>query len=556
MKTKILLSVGILSLIFSGNVISKEDPEKNPILNQGTISITCSPELSELTSKWVNEYSSLNPEVKITVNNVNSGVVENLTFISNKSEASNFNEANWKMTVGRDVIVPVMNSDNPFLAEIMKKGISQKQLTLILSNQDKQNWGTLFSNEKQPLHIYIANDEAIKSGVVRFLKLNEIPLNGASIASKEEVLTAIQKDPYAIGFCKLVNVLDTDNQSMIKNIRLLPIDKNGNGTIDYVENIYDNVNNFMRGVWIGKYPRALYSTIYAAKKNRPTNSAELAFLSWVVTDGQQYVNSEGYCDLAKSESQSQLAKINAFLISVPTSVPTFSLTKLVLTLLGGLILLAFIISTLFKRNNSKKTTIARTENTPLTSFGENSVMVPQGLYYDKTHTWAFMERDGTVTIGIDDFLQHITGSITRVEMKSPGDKIKKGELFLSIIQSGKQLSLYAPVSGTIKKQNKALKTWSSYINYAPYGEGWVYRIEPTNWFKEIQFLDIAVKYQKWLDSEFSRVKDFLSVALNPDKLQIAPVILQDGGLLKDGVLAEFGPEVWEDFQTEFLDVYK
>jgi len=26
--------------------------------------------------------------------------------------------------------------------------------------------------------------------------------------------------------------------------------------------------------------------------------------------------------------------------------------------------------------------------------------------------------------------------------------------------------------------------------------------------------------------------------------------------LKEGVLAEFGPEVWDDFQTKFLDTYK
>ena len=34
------------------------------------------------------------------------------------------------------------------------------------------------------------------------------------------------------------------------------------------------------------------------------------------------------------------------------------------------------------------------------------------------------------------------------------------------------------------------------------------------------------------------------------------MVLQDGGELRTGILAEFGPEVWEEFQTNFIDVSK
>jgi hypothetical protein len=36
-------------------------------------------------------------------------------------------------------------------------------------------------------------------------------------------------------------------------------------------------------------------------------------------------------------------------------------------------------------------------------------------------------------------------------------------------------------------------------------------------------------------------------------LDYAQVVLQDGGALKDHALADFGPEVWEDFQVKFID---
>ncbi len=38
-----------------------------------------------------------------------------------------------------------------------------------------------------------------------------------------------------------------------------------------------------------------------------------------------------------------------------------------------------------------------------------------------------------------------------------------------------------------------------------------------------------------------------------DTEKYARVILQDGGEIRDGVLSEMGPEVWEDFQTKFID---
>ena len=147
-----------------------------------------------------------------------------------------------------------------------------------------------------------------------------------------------------------------------------------------------------------------------------------------------------------------------------------------------------------RRIRNKKEVILDSASHFLPVFDENSVIIPKGLYFDKTHTWSFMKKDGTVKIGIDDFLQHITGFITRIEMKNVGDKIKKGERLLTIIQKGKQLNIYSPVSGTIKTQNETLITNSSLLNSAPYENGWVYTIEPTNWLLEIQFLTMAEKY--------------------------------------------------------------
>jgi glycine cleavage system H lipoate-binding protein/ABC-type phosphate transport system substrate-binding protein len=559
MKTSIFVT-GILLLLFCGSANSTEAAGKSAALQQGKVTILTTPDLYQLTSIWAGEYTSRNPGIKIEVSKVASNSIElgaagSLSFISTKSQAAIANAKNWKMVVGRNIIVPVMNTGNLYLKEILHQGVSPAQFAMLIENPDKQNWGTLFAaGQNKPVHIYIVDNETIKSGVVKFLQLTQLPVNGITIGTKDEVIPAIQKDPDAIGFCNVVDILDAGNQSLVENIRLLPIDKNGNGTMDHIEDIYGDLNIFQRGIWLGKYPKTLYNNIYATGSEQPVEAEEQAFLAWVLSDGQQYMNANGFADLAGSESRAQLDKLNTEVINVEPTKET-SQAGLILLIIVGFITAGVIVGAVIRRYKKQESVIPDF-NISSPGFDEDSVVLPQGLYFDKSHTWAFMEKNGNVTIGIDDFLQHITGPITRIEMKNPGERIKKGDLLFSIIQSGKQLDLYAPVSGIIKKQNIVLSENSSFMNTSPYSEGWVYIIEPNNWIREIQFLDMAASYRKWISNEFSRVKDFLAATLKPESLEYSHVVLQDGGVLKDGVLADFGPEVWDDFQTNFLDTYK
>jgi glycine cleavage system H lipoate-binding protein len=217
----------------------------------------------------------------------------------------------------------------------------------------------------------------------------------------------------------------------------------------------------------------------------------------------------------------------------------------------SIVAIGILLDLAFRRISNKKGTLQDAPLAIVPVFDEGSVIVPKGIYFDKSHTWAFMKKDGSVKIGIDDFLQHVTGTITRIEMKNSGEKIKKGDKLFTIIQKGKQLTVYSPISGTIKTQNTALISNSSLINTAPYSEGWVYMIEPANWLREIRFLSMAEKYNTWLKDEFSRLKDFFATALKTP--EFAHVVYQDGGSMKNSILADLGPEVWEDFQTKFLD---
>lgn len=556
----------ILSSVFNSK--SRSFKSQNNLPSKSSISVYSTPELYELTARWASEYSIFNPDADIKVIKATKLPITQyvrkkgtLGFTSAETDPStDYNNSLWKEIVGRDIIVMVFNSENPFIDEICEQGISPEGLAQIMNEPGTTNWGTLLETPATvPVNLYMTDDASINSGMAKLLNLNQIKIDGIRVEDGRKMISSVQNDPYSIGICKITSIIDFNGQSIINNIKLLPLDRNDNGKVDNMEDIYDDLNVFLRAVWAGKYPEVLAHAIYSVSLIKPTNKTEIAFLKWVLSDGQKFLNNYGYSNLVYTE---RLAKVNLLEdYTIDTSVKNnyfVSKGSLFFYIFFPIILVLFIILVIMVISGVQYLQLKKSANSERSSvrkfvFDEDFIKSPQGLYYDKTHTWAFMEEDGIVKIGIDDFLQHITGPLTSVKMKPPGERIKKGKQIFSIIQAGKQLDIYAPFSGTIKEQNQKLSTNTSILNSSPYIEGWVYKIEPTNWLKEIQFLFMGNKYKEWLKTEYSRLREFFTDCVKPETAQYAQ-ILQDGGEIKDGILVDFGPEVWEDFQTSFIDV--
>jgi glycine cleavage system H lipoate-binding protein/ABC-type phosphate transport system substrate-binding protein len=551
-----------LLLLFGSNLYSEETGKNSNSSQETSMNVLCSPDLQTLANGWASQFSGLNPDLKINIvpqemiNSANlSPSTYRLAFISESGAQAPVDKQLWKMPVARDIVVPVINAKNPFMDELLKKGITAETFLQMVSDPGKRTWGTVIAGGSvNPVHIYIGNDEIVISALKKFLAVNRVPGEIISSKSPREIVGAIQDDPYGIGFCKLTDVAGPGMQSLVPDIHFMPIDKNKNGRIDYMEEIYDRPENLARGVWIGKYPRSLYSEIYCVSYALPSDAATASFLKWILTEGQKSLYRSGYSDLVYGERQARLDKINVIRYVPPANETNEFPMALVLSL-SALVVLAIIFSIVaYSRKARRHSHHARMETVPM-HFSKSSVDLPKGLYYDRTHTWAFMEKDGMVKIGIDDFLQHVTGPITRIEMRKAGEKVRKGDRLITIMQNGKHLVVYAPVSGTIRQNNDILVSKSGMLNSAPYTEGWVYRIEPSNWIRETQLMEMAEKYQEWLVNEFSRLKEFFSGSLKVYKLEYDLIVLQDGGELKDGILTDFGPEVWEDFQANFLDSF-
>lgn len=104
--------------------------------------------------------------------------------------------------------------------------------------------------------------------------------------------------------------------------------------------------------------------------------------------------------------------------------------------------------------------------------------LPQNLRYAKSHEWASQPDDGVVTVGITDFAQDQLGDVVYVELPDVGEHVDADQP-VAVVESVKTASdIYAPISGTIVEVNEALDANPEHINAEPYGEGWLFRIEP------------------------------------------------------------------------------
>mgnify|MGYP006292120883 CR=1 FL=1 len=177
--------------------------------------------------------------------------------------------------------------------------------------------------------------------------------------------------------------------------------------------------------------------------------------------------------------------------------------------------------------------------------------IPQGLFFSKNHTWVHLEKSGEAKIGLDDFLMHVVGKMKINQIKQSGEQVKKGEVLAEIVQDGKQLKVHSPISGKIIDSN--LHVNENVVKEDPYDSGWFYAVEPDNWKAETSGFYLAEEASDWIQNELLRFKDFLNTSLARYSNQPAMVTLQEGGELKADPLDDLQPEIWNDFQKEFLD---
>ncbi len=105
--------------------------------------------------------------------------------------------------------------------------------------------------------------------------------------------------------------------------------------------------------------------------------------------------------------------------------------------------------------------------------------VPDDLRYTEDHEWARQE-DGKVRVGITDYAQDALGDVVFVQLPEPGASVRASAA-VGEVESTKSVSdLYSPMGGTVVEVNSELADAPQRLNEDPYGEGWIYLLEPSD----------------------------------------------------------------------------
>jgi len=134
---------------------------------------------------------------------------------------------------------------------------------------------------------------------------------------------------------------------------------------------------------------------------------------------------------------------------------------------------------------------------------------PDGLYYDKLHSWAKVEGN-VITQGLTEFGQAIAQEIVFVEAPRTGRDVEQGQTFMSM-ESGKWVGrIAALVSGKISEVNEELEWEPTLVNESSFENGWLVKVEMSD-AAELDNLMKAdsAELKAFIEEEAEKYKDIL-----------------------------------------------
>ena len=117
------------------------------------------------------------------------------------------------------------------------------------------------------------------------------------------------------------------------------------------------------------------------------------------------------------------------------------------------------------------------------------------LQYSDEHEWVARGAGNVVSIGISAVATDALGDIVYVDIETEGESLDAEAVF-GTVEAVKTVSeIYSPVSGKVIDINTAINDNPSVVNTDPYGEGWIFKIEPNN-MDELNNLMSSDDYKK------------------------------------------------------------
>jgi phosphate transport system substrate-binding protein len=212
----------------------------------------------------------------------------------------------------KDAVFLTVNEKNPVWEELHRQGVNQETLIGIYITDEITTWGQVIGQPEvtDPIHVFTRSDAAgapaTWAGYLGNKKQED--LLGVGVYGDPGVLDAVIKDPLGIGFNNLNYAFDFETGRPVAGARIVPLDVNNNGLAD-PEELYDTKAQAIAAVAAGQYPSPPARDLNLVTHGPPTGLVK-EFITWILTDGQQYVDEVGYIPLTSKQLEQELKKLD------------------------------------------------------------------------------------------------------------------------------------------------------------------------------------------------------------------------------------------------------
>lgn len=286
---------------------------------QGNITISGAFALYPLMTRWAEEFQKIHPNVQFDISaggagkgmtDALSGAVE-IGMVSRSIKPEEEAQGAYAIAVAKDAVFAVVNASNPVAAELAAQGLRPETFVGIYITGDIKTWGQVVGKPEvtQEIHVYTRSDACGAAEMWAKFTGNkkQEDLLGIGVNGDPGVLEAVLKDPLGIGYNNLGYAFDLASGQAVKGALIVPIDLNGNGKADEDERI-ESLSEAVEAVANGKYPSPPARPLYLVTKNKPGGVVQ-AFIHWILTDGQAFVNEAGYVRLTPEQLAESLERV-------------------------------------------------------------------------------------------------------------------------------------------------------------------------------------------------------------------------------------------------------
>jgi phosphate transport system substrate-binding protein len=304
----------ILFLASFSHLVSSQEKKS------GQISISGAFALYPMVIKWADEYKKINPDVRFDISaggagkgisDALNGMVE-IGMVSRKIYPEELKKGAFPIAVTKDAVVAVVSDQNPFLKDILARGLKVDAANNIWITGKYTTWSQAFgAKSSSPIHIYTRSDACGAAEMwAKIFGNKQEDLLGVGVFGDPGLAQAVKKDPLGIGYNNIGYAYDARSRQQLKGMKVVPLDLNSNGKIDPDEDFYNSMNDLMAAIASGKYPSPPARELFFVMKGNPGSNKTLTdFIRWVLTDGQKYVDEAGYIALPAEKIKGEIGKL-------------------------------------------------------------------------------------------------------------------------------------------------------------------------------------------------------------------------------------------------------